>query len=105
MEKDDQKKPPQSDPDTVFDADIDVFAFCERALKILDNTKELLDALERQTDHLEDEESDKELEKDTRIARTLVVVVEEKAGELSREAIDCREMLEKWLHHMDALHD
>ena len=103
--EDDQKKPPQSEPDTIFDADIDVFAFCERALKILDNTKELLDALVRHTDHLEDDESDKELEHDTRIARTLVVVVEEKAGELSREASSCREMLETWLHQMGALHD
>jgi|ERR1700674_1611187 len=98
--EDDQKKAPQSKPHETFNANTVVLDYCDDAFTTLDILKDLLNALDKQVDRLEEAESDKGLENETRIARTLLGVVEEKAGELSRQATASREMLETILREI-----
>ena len=101
MENDNQKeKAPLSEPYILINPDDELCMFCEDALESLERIKDLFAALDDQCDRLDEPQSEPEpeagktLEREIRIARTLLGLFAEKAKKLSRRASDSKENLE-----------
>ena len=108
MENDNQEeKAPLSEPYILINPDDELCMFCEDARESLERIMDLFDALDDQCDRLDEPQSESEpqleteagknLEREIRIARTLVGLFAEKAKKLSRRASDSKENLEAML--------
>jgi hypothetical protein len=106
MKNDDQKEARPSEPCITTDVNDEMVWFCEDARESLERIMDLFDALDDQCDRLDEPQSepeteaeaDKTLERETRIARTLLGLLAEKSKKLSRRASDSKANLETVLN-------